>query len=414
MHIQTKTQIIVIGAGYAGMMATLRLSGKTRGRNVAITLINGTNIFIQRPRLHQVATNQVVPQKPIVEMLRGHAVRFIQGWVTALEPQQGLVTVRMPDGPQQLPYDYLVYALGSVVDRDSVPGVREHAYTLDPHGPRTAPELRAKLREIAGASGQVIVVGSGPTGIEGATEIKGLYPNLRVSLVTQGCFGAFKGERVAQYLRQAFHQQNIPVYEHKRIQEVRVGEIILGDGEIIPGDLILWAGGFRALPLAQEAGLKVNQSGQILTDPLLRSISHPNIYAVGDAAQPVEDPGVKMRMSLLTAVTTAAHVADNLSAVLKGKAPQPFSFAYYGQGIALGPNDAVGFAAFPNDLPVGPIYRGRLAVWIRSFFVWLIFYFLEWERRWPGFYFWLGKGRYRAAKQRAARRQSIPSKLITK
>ena len=121
---------------------------------------------------------------------------------------------------------------------------------------------------------------------------------------------------------------------------------------------------------------------------------------------------MKLRMSLLTAVTMAAHAADNLSHHLKGKAQRPLSFAYYGQGIALGPNDAVGFNAFPADKPIGPIFRGRLAVWIRAFFVWLILYILEVERRWPGFYFWLGQGRYAATKRAA--RQPRPSELVTK
>ncbi len=406
MTTNPQTHVIVIGAGYAGMMAALRLAGRTRRQNVAVTLVNALDVFIQRPRLHEVATNQPVPEVSIHDMLRGTRVNFQQGWVAALDPKRRALRVETPHGAQEMTYDYLMYALGSVVDRDSVPGVRDHAYTLDARGSQSATELRLKLVELANRAGRVVVVGGGATGIEGATEIKGLYPALQVSLVTQGRFGAFKGARVEPHLREAFQQQGIPIHEHKTVTAVEAGRLVTADGDAFPFDVCVWAGGFRPLPLAREAGLAVNKWGQILVDPYGRSISHPEIYAVGDASHPVEESGVPMRMSLLTAVTRGAHAADNLNAVMRGGSQKPLSFAYYGQGIAMGPNDAVGFAAFPDDKPIGPIVRGRWAVWIRDFFVRLIFYFLELERRWPGFYFWIGQGRYAAAKRAASQRRA--------
>jgi len=90
-----------------------------------------------------------------------------------------------------------------------------------------------------------------------------------------------------------------------------------------------------------------------------------------------------------------AHTADNLSAAQRGKAERPFSYSTYGQAVALGPRDAVGFATFPNDRAVGPIYRGMLAVRLRAFFVWFLVVALELERRFPGFFLWFGKRRYK-------------------
>jgi NADH dehydrogenase FAD-containing subunit len=396
-------QILVLGAGYAGMMAALRLSGKTKKQGVDITLVSSQNVFIQRPRLHHVATGQAVTQKPIADMLRGSRVIFRQGWVTALHPNVRRVTLETGQGSEELAYDYLVYALGSVVDRDSVPGVPQHAYVFDPVGDRSATDLHQRLLEMGGRTGKVVVVGGGPTGIEGATEIKGLFPNLQVSLVTSGQFGAFKDQRVEPHFRDGFRKQGIPILENRAVESVTAGELTLDGGQVLPFDLLLWAGGFRAQPLARQAGLVVNERGQILVDPTLASISHPNIYAIGDAAQTIDEPGVPLRMGLLPALTMGAHVADNLTALIKGKPQKPLSFAYYGQGISMGPDDAVGFSGYPAEAVMGPILRGRLGVWIRNFFVWLLFFILDVERRRPGFYFWLGKGRY-AAQQRATRR----------
>jgi NADH dehydrogenase len=392
-------------------LAALRLSGKRKKLGLEITLVNGLDVFIQRPRLHQVATGQDVPQKPIAAMLSGTGVVFRQGWVKELRPDARQVILETDQGPVDLTYDYLVYALGSRVDRDSVPGVNEHAYAFDPDGERSTDDLYQRLQELAGRSGRVLVAGGGPTGIEGAAELKGLFPHLDVGLVTSGKFGAFKGERVEAHFRDGFRKLGIPVYEKLTILAVEENRLIMSDGQVMAYDLLLWAGGFRGLSLARQAGLAVNERDQILVEPTLRSISQPAIYAVGDAARPLEEPGVPLRMGLLPALTMGAQAADNLVAEIKGKEQKPLRFAYYGQGIAMGPNDAVGFAGYPAERVTGPILRGRLGVFIRNFFVGLLFSILEVERRWPGFYFWMGKGRYN--KQQRAAGRTAPAELVS-
>ena len=157
---KTQTKIVILGAGYAGMMAALGLSGKTRKLNTEITLINGVDTFVERPRLHHATTGQTVPQKPIHNMLKGTRVKFWQGWVTVLNPDAHSVTVQTPKGDETIPYDILVYALGSVVDQDSVPGVWENAYVLDPRGANAA---RALYKQLQTLTGRVVVVGGGAT-----------------------------------------------------------------------------------------------------------------------------------------------------------------------------------------------------------------------------------------------------------
>ena len=113
-----------------------------------------------------------------------------------------------------------------------------------------------------------------------------------------------------------------------------------------------------------------------------------------------------MRMSLFTALVSGAQAADNIVAEVKGESLRPFSFAWYGQGIALGPKDAVGFSTYPADAAIGPIFRRMTAVRIRNFFVWFIKAALEMERRLPGVLFWNGKKRY--AKQREKQQNHAP------
>ena len=83
-----------------------------------------------------------------------------------------------------------------------------------------------------------------------------------------------------------------------------------------------------------------------------------------------------------------------MTRILRGRQPRPLGFSTYGQGIALGPRDAIGFSTYPNDRRSGRVvFTGRPGLWVRNFFVNLIRRVLFVERRFPGFFFWPGRGR---------------------
>src|SRR6266480_6593376 len=111
------TRILVIGAGYAGLLFTMRLAGKVASQHVHIALVNESDTFTERPRLHQFATNQEVQWRSLPRMLRRKNIQFIQGRVTSIDPIQRKIMVEEQQYTHQLEYNYLVYALGSTTDR---------------------------------------------------------------------------------------------------------------------------------------------------------------------------------------------------------------------------------------------------------------------------------------------------------
>src|SRR5207253_9441047 len=126
---QPSTRILVLGAGIAGLLFTLRLAGKVARESVQITLIDESDTFTVRPRLHEFATNQRIFSRPFLQILRKTQVQFVQGRVTSLDPRGRHITILDQHQQQQeLGYDYLVYALGSMTDRQNVPRVAEYAY----------------------------------------------------------------------------------------------------------------------------------------------------------------------------------------------------------------------------------------------------------------------------------------------
>jgi NADH dehydrogenase FAD-containing subunit len=356
----------------------------------------------RRLRLHELAAGKVMQPRRIVDTLNGTNVRFEQGRVTHIDPAQSHITVQTPDNIKSLHYDKLLYTLGSTIDRYSVPGVAEHAYVLTPDGESSVPALREALLSQSQIGGRVVIVGGGATGIEAAAEMADAYPKLSVHLVTQGRMGVFLNEDVAAYMRQSLLKRGVSIQEHTTIKAVRANTLLSADGESIGYDVCLWTGGFAVPELARESGLAVNERGQILIDPFMRSVSHPNIYAAGDCADPVEEPGAPLRMSAYTAVITGAHAADCLAAAVCGQQPKSLSFAYAGQGIALGRKHGIGFGKTPDDRPKKPYFTGRAGYEIREFFVRLLMSLPNLERRIPGFFYWPGKGRYATMKRRAA------------
>src|SRR5713101_5250087 len=267
--------------------------------------------------------------------------------------------------------------------------------------PLGASALRETLPSIEARAGQIVVTGGGATGIETAAEVASAYPHIKVRLVTREPLALFLGKGVASSIRRRLVRLGVEILDQTTVAAVRAHSVIIDQGSELACDLCIWTGGFVAPPLAREAGLAVNERNQIVVDPFLRSISHPEIYAIGDAAHPREDPGAPVRMSAVTATIMGAHGADCLSAVLRGKAPRPLSFAYLGQGIALGRHNAIGFNNYPDDKPIPPYFTGWLGYLIREGFV----RYLAAATQRPGIFVWVGKRRYERAQRRQQARE---------
>src|SRR5207245_3208199 len=134
-------------------------------------------------------------------------------------------------------------------------------------------------------------------------------------------------------IRRSLQRLGVEIIDQTSVTAVRAHSVVIDQGSELACDLCIWTGGFVAPPLAREAGLAVNERNQIVVDPFLRSISHPEIYAIGDAAHPREDPGVPVRISAVTATIMGAHGADCLSAVLRGETASTLTYADLCPGI---------------------------------------------------------------------------------
>lgn len=401
MSIPPRTQAIcILGAGYAGMAAALRLARTAHHLPVTITLINASPVFTERVRLHQVAAATAVRQRPIPDLLRGTSVQFVHGRIVALTPDAHTVTVQTETGTEIRRYDYLIYALGSMPDRDALPGVREHTYAIG--DPAAASGIAARLPDLARRGGRVAIVGGGLTGIETASEIAEAYPSLRVQLISAGAIGRGLSARGVDHVRRTLTRLGVSISEHVPIVRVTADALFpAAGGSPIPFDLCIWAGPFRALPLAQEAGWAVNERGQVWIDGAMRVRSHLDVYVAGDSAAFSDDIGVPIRMACATAIPMGVHAADNVRRRVTGEAEQPFAFRYLLQCVSLGRRDGLIQFVRANDAPLERVITGRLAAWIKESVVQYARLSAA-SRPGAGYYVWPKAGRRAPADQRVA------------
>ncbi|SCF43384.1 NAD(P)/FAD-dependent oxidoreductase [Micromonospora saelicesensis] len=360
-----KHRIVVLGAGYAGAMAAGRLAKRLHADDTEITVINPDADFVERVRMHQLATGQDLKRRPLSEVYAGTGVKPRLARVTAVDADRRTVALADDNGTDEITYDTLVYALGSVTADHGVPGVAEHAYDIA--GRPSALRLRDRLAHLT-PGGTVLVVGGGLTGLEAVTEIAETRPDLDVALAARGGLGDWLNGKAQQHLRGVCDRLGITVHEHTDIARVEAAGAVTRDGREIPAQVTVWTTGFAVHPIAAATTLAVAETGQIIVDASMRSVSHPEVYAVGDAAI-AEGPGGKpLRMSCASGIPMAWQAADAIAARLTGRAKFPKApLRYFNQCISLGRRDGIIQYVTADDRARPALLTGKLAARYKEF-----------------------------------------------
>ncbi|MEV4236732.1 FAD-dependent oxidoreductase [Nocardia sp. NPDC049737] len=354
-----KHRIVVLGAGYAGAITAGRLAKRLHRDDVEIILINADAEFVERVRMHQLASGQDLPARPLREVFAGTGVQVRIARVTAVDVDRKTVDLT----GENIAYDTLVYALGSTIADYGVPGVAEHAYNVA--GKQAALRLRARLNELR-AGETALIVGGGLTSIEVAAEIAEARPDLAVAIAARGGVGDWLDEKAQRYLRGAFERLGITVHEHADVTRVTANGVITGAGRDIPAQMTVWTAGFTVHPIAAATNLAVSDSGRIVVDATLRSVSHPDVYAVGDAAHAEGVGGKPLRMGCATATPMAWQGADVIAARLTGGKVPDAPIGYASQCISLGRRDGIVQKVTPDDQPTSTVITGRMGARIKE------------------------------------------------
>ncbi|MFD4721825.1 NAD(P)/FAD-dependent oxidoreductase [Streptomyces sp. NPDC058423] len=336
-----QTHVVVIGGGYAGVMAANRL---TLRDDVTVTLINPRPDLVHRVRLHQLvggSDDGVIAYRDVL----AERVRLVVDTVTRIGAAERSVTLAAGG---TLDYDYLIYAVGSGSAEASVPGAADFAHPLATL--EEAQRLRAVL-DATPPTAPVTVVGAGPTGIETAAELA--EQGRRVTLVCGGVLGPYLHTRGRRSVSKRLAGLGVTVIDGSgtKVTAVTRDVVRLADGRELPSEVTVWTIGFGVPDLAARSGLGTDAVGRLLTDETLTSVDDERVLAAGDSAAP---SGLPLRMSCLNATPLGARAADTVLSRLAGEQPHHLHQGFYAQCISLG--RSAGIYQFAN--------RSDVAAWL--------------------------------------------------
>jgi NADH dehydrogenase len=361
--IGTDGQIVVAGAGYAGLHVVLRLTPKLRSNPaMQLTLVDRHDFHQALTELPRVAggTRAADAVRIPLQDIVSTQVRFVQTEIKGFDlAGQGVLTETGPIG-----WTRLVLALGSRPNDFAIPGLAER--TLSLYSASDAEQVWAAvgkaLDAAAGAAdpeqqrrmATVVVGGGGATGVELAGELAEMLPEVAgshglaadrpaVQLVEAGpTILAGSSRQLIDKATGILSDLGVKVCTNATIAAVTEDGFRLKDGQLIEGGVFVWAGGLKAPEIVAESGLPTGHNGRVKVDQYLRVLDRPDIYAAGDLASVVDpDSGHVLPPLAQVALEEGETVARNLDAELKGKPLEEFTFHDKGFVITVGPRRGV-------------------------------------------------------------------------
>jgi len=374
-------KVLILGAGFAGLGAARKL----KDAPVDIILIDKNNYHTFQPLLYQVASMELGPSEvgfPVRQELHGQKnFIFHQASVSGVDLSKKLVTV---EGMEPIPYDYLVVAMGAVVNFYGTKGAAENAFPL--YTLRDAIRLKEhiiKKFEEADKNPAVVedgaltfcIVGGGPTGVETAGALAGLFrgdlkqdfPNLpstkfKIYLFEQGpvLLSPYK-PKLQKYAERTLKENGVNVRTGVGVTEIEPTRLHLATGEVMEAHTVVWGAGVQANPSANLLGIEQEKGGRISVNLDLTLHDHPEVYIVGDIAD-IPDAKTKKFLPGLgsVALQSGQHAGENIAHVVKGGTTQPFKYLDKGMMAMVAHGSAVA------QLPKGPSMTGHLgwASWL--------------------------------------------------
>lgn len=369
-------RIVILGAGYGGIMTAIRLQKELNYNEADVTLVNKHDYHYLKTHLHMPAAGTDDPKYARVNILKlidEFKIDFVKSTVLQIKLQEKKVVLE--DGA--LSYDYLVIGLGGEMETFGIPGLADNAMNIQSINSvnliREHIEYQfAKFKREPHRKDYLtfIVGGAGFTGIEFVGELAdrvpqlckdfGVDPELVKIYNIEAAPSALPGfdPELVKYGVEVLEKKGVIFKIATAIKECTPEGVVLANGEEIKSSTVIWTGGVRGNHLVEESGIEAVR-GRVKVDPYLRAPERDNVFILGDSSVFFNEAGRPYPPTAQIAMQQGATCAYNLVASIRGEKLREFKYSLKGTVASLGKGEAIGIVGTRK-------FKGYYASWLKK------------------------------------------------
>ncbi len=349
-------KIVIVGAGYAGIEAAIKLNKKGRRDDLDITIIDRNPYHTLLTEIHEVAGNRVgedAVKIPLKEIFRTTNVNLVIDNID----QYDFESRKVKSKSNEYPYDYLIMSVGSTPNYFGIPGLEEHGFPLwsvddavriREHIERCFYEAETeKDAERRKRLLTFVVGGAGFTGVEMIGELGQWVKKLcrvhhidrkeiRLIIVDMlDCILSNLCDKNSKRAHDYMHGKlGIEIILSTAIKQVTPEFVDIGERKIETNTLI-WAAGVRSSLDVENMELDKGPGRRLTVDEFCRT-KHKNVYAVGDVCALLDEKGKAFPAMVETALQTGEGAAMNILNEIRGKQPEAVKVKLHGVMVSIG------------------------------------------------------------------------------
>jgi len=365
--------VVIAGGGFAGANAARELERILPRQSTRLVLVNDVNFMLYTPLLPEAAAGMLEPRHvvtPLRDILKRTYLRM--GAVSAHDPAGRTVELTTHDGEvEELPYDQLLVAFGSVSRSLPVPGLDRHAIgfksladaiwirnhlveTLEEANATEDPARREALLTY-------VFVGGGYAGLEALAELQDFaadaiqrYPRARLHgmrwLLVEAAPRVLPeiDAGLAEYACEELRGRGMDIRMETTLARVEADRVELSTGERIPARTVVWTAGVTPHPSLRSMQLPLDDRGRVPVDDHLAVSGLDGVFAAGDCAAVPNPDGGLCPPTAQHAIRQGRVAAHNIAANLGVGTPRPFAYRNRGSFVNLGRYKAV--ASIPGGI----------------------------------------------------------------
>ncbi|MCQ6276531.1 NAD(P)/FAD-dependent oxidoreductase [Bacillus sp. V3B] len=357
-----KPKIVILGAGFGGLMTIVTLQKELGAGEADIILVNKHDYHYQRTWLHQAAAGNLHPNRvrfDIKKIIDHDKVQFIQDTVIQIRREEKKVILE----ENEISYDYLVMALGGQQETLGVKGIKENTLSISSINAarRISNHIESQFASYQKGDEKLTIVvgGAGLTGMEFLGELTDRIPKLcrqyrvgkeKVKLICiQSSYALSDFDRsLSEYAVSYLEGKGVQFIFGIRIKECTPDGVLIGKKDEeqvkeVKAGTVIWAGGVRGNSIIEGSGIET-MKGRVKVEPDLRAPESDNLFIIGDCSLVIDEKkGTPYSPTAQIALQQGITCARNIVSLIHNETELE-TFVPHIRGIicSLGKESAVG------------------------------------------------------------------------